>query len=255
MIKLFRHIRQKLMREGKVNQYLLYAAGEIVLLVIGILIALQINNWNDDRIARNVEINYLKNLKSDLTSNIEELDRYIAVRSSSIDAARQMLEYFDGKPITDYDAFNVLPADIYNWQRFYQSNNTFKELLNSGNLALISNESIKSNLLDIESLHIKMKNEEDHYRFDTEQLIYGPLYQNLDMIPLVDNMEYQLSDGQSGKNTQLDANYFESYLSNTMLKNGFRMTVFEFGTLNAMMSEIKNKSLHLIELIDNEIAD
>ncbi len=73
--------------------------------------------------------------------------------------------------------------------------------------------------------------------------------------PLVDNMEYQLSDGQSGKNTQLDAEYFEAYLSNTMLKNGFRMTVFEFSTLNAMMDEIKNKSLHLIELIDEDIAD
>jgi len=50
MIKLFRNIRQKLVAEGKTTNYLKYAIGEIVLVVIGILIALQINNWNESQI-------------------------------------------------------------------------------------------------------------------------------------------------------------------------------------------------------------
>ena len=50
MIKFFRKIRQKLITENKFNRYLLYAIGEIILVVIGILIALQVNNWNNDRI-------------------------------------------------------------------------------------------------------------------------------------------------------------------------------------------------------------
>ena len=49
MIKFFRHIRQRLLSENKFSKYLLYAIGEIVLVVIGILIALQINNWNEER--------------------------------------------------------------------------------------------------------------------------------------------------------------------------------------------------------------
>ncbi|MEM6516972.1 MAG: DUF6090 family protein, partial [Bacteroidota bacterium] len=55
MIKFFRNIRKTLLTENRFNKYLLYAIGEIVLVVIGILIALQINNWNENRKDNNVE--------------------------------------------------------------------------------------------------------------------------------------------------------------------------------------------------------
>ena len=63
MFKIFRKIRQNLLRENKVYRYLLYAIGEIILVVIGILIALQINNSNEARKNSNREISYLENLK------------------------------------------------------------------------------------------------------------------------------------------------------------------------------------------------
>jgi len=53
MIKVFRKIRQNLLSENKLSEYLLYAAGEIFLVVVGILIALQINNWNENRLNTN----------------------------------------------------------------------------------------------------------------------------------------------------------------------------------------------------------
>ncbi len=59
MIKFFRHIRKRLLTENKLSKYLLYAIGEIVLVVIGILIALQINNWNTSKIeSKNKEIDF-----------------------------------------------------------------------------------------------------------------------------------------------------------------------------------------------------
>ena len=58
MIKFFRHIRKKLLSENKFSKYLLYAIGEIILVVIGILIALQINYWNDERKNRAYEQYY-----------------------------------------------------------------------------------------------------------------------------------------------------------------------------------------------------
>ena len=63
MIKFFRHIRQNLLNEGKTTKYFKYAIGEIVLVVIGILIALQINNWNESNKDIKQEQTYLKNLK------------------------------------------------------------------------------------------------------------------------------------------------------------------------------------------------
>lgn len=64
MIKFFRKIRQKLLSENKISKYLAYAIGEIVLVVIGILIALQINNWNDKKIQGTVDIEFITNLRN-----------------------------------------------------------------------------------------------------------------------------------------------------------------------------------------------
>ena len=66
MIKFFRKIRQKLLTEKKFSKYLIYAIGEIVLVVIGILIALQINNWNEDQKNKALEKNMLENLAENL---------------------------------------------------------------------------------------------------------------------------------------------------------------------------------------------
>ena len=73
MIKFFRHIRQQLLTENKFSKYLLYAIGEIVLVVIGILIALQINNWNEESKRKLRITSYITSLQVDLRNDIELL--------------------------------------------------------------------------------------------------------------------------------------------------------------------------------------
>jgi len=75
MIKFFRKIRQRLLTENKFSKYLLYAIGEIVLVVIGILIALQINNWNNDRIERHSEASALNEILGNLERDVEMLNK------------------------------------------------------------------------------------------------------------------------------------------------------------------------------------
>lgn len=254
MIKFLRNIKRQSLAEHKVTRYLLYAAGEIFLVVAGILIALQINNQNDLRKDRVREIHYLANIKTDLGINLTEMDRYLEIRTECIAAASRILEHFEGKPITDYSAFNADGVLIYSWQKFWQNNNTFQELVNSGNLALISNDAIKKKLLDIESLYKKMKSEEDHFRFDTETLIYEPLYELMDLNPLVNDFEFRVSNGKSGKDMALSAEHFSGYLKNTKLKNGFAMTVLEFTTMNGQMREMKRMTEELVTLINGEIS-
>ncbi len=90
MIKFFRKIRQQLLTENKFSKYLLYAIGEIVLVVIGILIALQINTWNENRKRNIEELEYLKRLNVDIAVSIKKTQFYTdfmltaASRSSSI---------------------------------------------------------------------------------------------------------------------------------------------------------------------------
>jgi hypothetical protein len=71
MIKFFRHIRKRLVIESRLSKYLLYAIGEIILVVIGILIALQINNWNEGKNEQKVEKEYLENMLEDLKDDVE----------------------------------------------------------------------------------------------------------------------------------------------------------------------------------------
>lgn len=73
MISLFRKIRQKLLSQSKVSRYVIYALGEIVLVVIGILIALQVNNWNLERIDQKAEKNALQDLKEEFTGQAKRL--------------------------------------------------------------------------------------------------------------------------------------------------------------------------------------
>lgn len=76
MIKFFRKIRRQLLAKNKFSKYLLYAIGEIVLVVIGILIALQINNWNQSKQESNKEKVYLRNVEADLKQQLS----YISIQ-------------------------------------------------------------------------------------------------------------------------------------------------------------------------------
>lgn len=78
MIKFFRKIRYDLMGKNKTAKYLKYAIGEIVLVVIGILIALQINNWNETRKLQNTKKSVYSVIKTDLTTDIENIDKVLA---------------------------------------------------------------------------------------------------------------------------------------------------------------------------------
>ena len=85
MIKFFRKIRQQLLSDGKFSKYLIYALGEIVLVVIGILIALSINNWNEERKLHQEEIKLLKELRKDVVFAIEELQVVGDINQKSAD--------------------------------------------------------------------------------------------------------------------------------------------------------------------------
>ncbi|MFX0558591.1 DUF6090 family protein [Maribacter sp. CXY002] len=93
MIKFFRKIRLNLLSESKFRKYLLYATGEILLVVIGILIALQINSWNDNRKAKIVENNFFANVLLDLEKDNEKLNYYNRFHQKRIQYLDTLLTY------------------------------------------------------------------------------------------------------------------------------------------------------------------
>jgi hypothetical protein len=96
MIKLFRNIRQNLLKEGKTSKYFKYAIGEIILVVIGILIALQINNWNEHQKAIKKEAEVIASLKQEITTNINDLEKILKINETFLIKTDSLLEILNG---------------------------------------------------------------------------------------------------------------------------------------------------------------
>ena len=117
MIKFFRKIRQKLLSENKFSKYLIYAVGEIVLVVIGILIALQINNWNEQRKIKKQETQVYKELKSDLLQTRYDILNVVSNNKAIVNSTTKLIEAISKKkPYNDSIYNHFLAFDtLHNW--------------------------------------------------------------------------------------------------------------------------------------------
>jgi hypothetical protein len=140
MIKFFRKIRQNLLLESKTGKYFKYAIGEIVLVVIGILIALQINNFNEQRKDSEKEQVVLKQLKEDYETDLNQLRQKMAMRDGIVLSALNVLKAIDYPDKIVRDSLIINLAKIDNDPTFDPIEN---DLISSGNLRLIKNEKLK----------------------------------------------------------------------------------------------------------------
>lgn len=144
MIKFFRKIRQQLLTENKFSKYLLYAIGEIILVVIGILIALQINNWNENNVLAKKEIKYLKEIKKHLKSDLEnQLIPGSEYYQRSLDSYDILLSNFYNSPqsIPEDSIRRLFLRMVLPWKLVF--NTVAFDNLNSVGIDLISNDSIR----------------------------------------------------------------------------------------------------------------
>lgn len=95
VIRVLKRIREKMIANGKVRRYLLYALGEILLVVFGILIALQLNNWNESRLAQIEVNNYIINLKNALNDDISSIRASNSYNSFRLNGVFYLLEHAD----------------------------------------------------------------------------------------------------------------------------------------------------------------
>ncbi|RIW18198.1 hypothetical protein D0X99_00415 [Algoriphagus lacus] len=147
MVSLFRKIRQKLLGQHRITQYLAYAVGEIFLVVIGILIALQINTWNELRKTRQYEIKMLKELKSTLEKDRNYFSSQIPRLSHKQEAANRLLAMIENKE-ENLDTLNKYFADL-RFDILFQYNAGAYGSIKSGGIDKISNDSIRAKMADI----------------------------------------------------------------------------------------------------------
>ncbi len=147
MIKLFRKIRQRLISENKFSKYLIYAIGEIVLVVIGILIALQINNWNENEIIKKEETILITGLMQNIEDDIKSLISVKKRDSISIDANRILLSALKNDSIRGNKPLlkqKILEATFTS--SFKPNQIIFNQIQFSGKLNYILSDSIKNKI-------------------------------------------------------------------------------------------------------------
>jgi hypothetical protein len=154
MIKFFRKIRQKLLQQNRITQYLVYAVGEILLVVIGILIALQVNNWNENRKNQREGVAILKNLKSELTEDFSMMAYTIERLESRKASADYLYQLITNEAESGgMDSTAIVEALMRSGyiHKFVPSFAVYNEIQNSGKLNLIQSDSIKKKLANYKS--------------------------------------------------------------------------------------------------------
>jgi len=261
MIEFFRNIRQRSIGENRFSKYLLYAIGEIILVVIGILLALQINNKNEQRKERIREINYLKNLKVDLQSEIENNEEFANFRFAKAKAASELLKGDAPDSMEEVQVYTNRYEMVFIWNIFVPNNNTFKELLSSGNLSLINNEAIKNGLLELDKRYTSIATGERHMRREHEAYLYDPHVENIAALGFFDLSEpaygfpkrLTVDDIPESQHQKMidDARWQHN---NEVFENGLKLAFMNNGFVAGIHKEVLEDVKDLIALIEEEIT-
>lgn len=230
MIKFFRKIRQQLLSENKFSKYLLYAIGEIFLVVVGILIALQINNLNEERKLRDKEQILLNQLKQEFESNLDQLDQKIEMRTIMISSAQRLLKMIDNKDL-------LVPDSIGYYLSFTRMNPTFdpirNDLTSGDKLSLIQDAQLKALLTKWGSNEEQLDESEGRWLYSLNTYFRPLLYEynlaremfeinyksgSMSMMSLKDNINIE------SLNLTIDSNEFVEFMKDPRLESHLAWT-------------------------------
>lgn len=233
MISFFRKIRQKLLQQNQVTRYFLYAIGEIILVVIGILIALQINNLNESNKLTSKEIILLTEMKSNLKSDLLDLEYNIDGNQSRIFSNELILKSLQDKN-PYHDSLRGHFGKIFG--NFQLSENTASwENLKSIGLDLISNDSLRNKISNLYStkypyLENTEKGVDDRYQWN---IFYPLILESLNMDTVWESAS---------------PNDYEALIENREFQEVLKMNLF-------IRNFQQNQYEDLHELVENIIKD
>jgi hypothetical protein len=149
MIKFFRKIRQKTLTENKFGKYLTYAIGEIILVVIGILIALSINNWNNNNQLEELERKYLTEIRNSLKSDLPDINFNIDFNESRLKSNEIVLQYLN-REIDYSDSLKFHFGNLIFTTRTLPNTSAYENLKSRG-LEIITNDTLRQNITSLYS--------------------------------------------------------------------------------------------------------
>ena len=172
MSEIFLKLRIKEMLEGKMKRYLIFGIVEVFLVVTGILIALSINNWDIKKSKRTDELKIYENINNRIIEDKKELQGTIDYNNAlytQFQLANQIINKNDRSKL---DTLVRIALELFSYSDFNRSSNVYQNLINSGELKLLSNTTIKTMLQDLEEAYIYLNRMETiHQQFILEVIV------------------------------------------------------------------------------------
>ena len=235
MIKFFRKIRQKTLTENKFGKYLTYAIGEIMLVVIGILIALQISNWNENRKMRISELSILEEIQEALVQDTIVINSNVKYLIEKRSKSRELITHIENKlPYTK--KLDTLMMVVYYHRGYKTFNISAFDLLKENGFEIIENNMLRKQITK-------------HYNSDLSDII--GLFNRLEQINLIQG-------GNVFQNFKVFNGLIQTYNYKELLENPKVFAPFyHFDTMNSAyinnLVEFKLKISLLLESINSEI--
>jgi hypothetical protein len=182
MISFFRKIRQKLLQKNQVTRYLAYAVGEILLVVIGILIALQINTWNENQKNKSKEKLIIKNLHLEFQKNKEKLQASIEHHQAILGSTQMIMDLIAEQDanLNKYNLDSLLEKSL-DYLDYSPSQSVLSDLISSGNLNLITSEELRTLIFDWGTVVDEKKEAFDTLDEINQTLVLSYLVKNVSM--------------------------------------------------------------------------
>jgi len=204
MIKFFRHIRKSMIKENRTSKYLLYAIGEIILVVIGIIIALQINTWNENRKQGVEEKAILASLYENLIFAKQQSEALITEEKELKTLLIQILgvdyKNDDKGTVTD----SIFKIAVWDLQTNKPTFNIYSNLKNTNKLSLIKNNNINQKFTDLE-FQLNKLDDILTDRLSVHQIrIDNILEKDINFIPLVQSNVPEINIDSESKNDYSD---------------------------------------------------
>lgn len=208
-MKFFRNIRQRLLSERRIRKYCIYAFGEIVLVMIGILLALQVNNWNNKRIQNKKEAIYIENIHKQFLFNKTQLDVVTLYHQKVYDNVSKILSLV---PIDDehthMDSLSSYVSGTFYQYTFNPQQSTINSLTNTSSYDIVSNNELRERLQSWEELVKDYQEEEISYQN----------YFHSSFLPYFKN-HISLFNHSNGTNIFDDDNITSDFLNSLEFKN------------------------------------
>jgi hypothetical protein len=243
MFKFFRKIRYELLEKNKISKYFKYAIGEIILVVIGILIALQINNWNEGRKEKMAELNILQDIKESISTDIEQLKSRLELTKSDIQSANIILEHIENK-LPCHDTLNqhfvILTSTA---DKAFTPQISAYKVLESKGVDLISNEQLKKDILNLYNIEYTLLVYE-YENFQRNIHDYGR--------PIARSYFYTTSNN-SDQLPGLQPIDCVALSSNVVLNNTLKIIISNDNRINEMLLGLIEKCLSIEKTIELEL--